>query len=257
MRRQIWLIRKWWFWHVNHWLLWHIAQLGRRVHGRGPLLVAMGDSLTSPFTGWTLPWQIWLRRLGRLGYKTVNLGVGGETTADMCRRVEEFLSEGQPEIAVLFTGSVDAERGIDPNETARNVAFIVAWLREHGVRKIALIGPGMLNLPRIPEYMSQISDWFSAIDPVRQRLREVAARHEVAFVDLAEFLRERVARGEDPDFSRVRYRQSRSWHVCDWDAHLNAYGQQLVAEAVLTATTDWWPARARIRSLPLTGRAVA
>lgn len=214
----------------------------------------MGDSNTSPHVGFALPWQVWLRRVGRQGYRTVNLGVGSNTTADMCRRVEQFFSAGQPDVAVLFAGSVDAERGVDPAETERNVTFIVEWLREHGVRKIALIGPGMLNLPRIPDYMTQVTDWFSAIDPVRAKYRQIAVERDVVFVDLAEFLRDRVARGVDPDFSRVRYRQSRSWHAVASDGHMNAYGQRLVAEAFITATTHWRPAKSRRRSRDLMGR---
>jgi hypothetical protein len=45
----------------------------------------------------------------------------------------------------------------------------------------------------------------------------------------------------DPDFARVPYRQSRSWHVDDGDPHFNAYGQRLIAEAFLAAIADWRP----------------
>jgi lysophospholipase L1-like esterase len=195
----------------------------------------MGDSLTDPYVGFAFPWQHWLRYVAGHGYRTVNLGVGGDSTAEMCQRVEEFLSEGQPEIAVLFAGNVDAERGIDPADTERNVTFIINWLREHGVRQVALIGPGMLNLPQVPDYMSQVTDWSSAIGPVRAMFRDVAAKTDVVFVDLAEFHRDRIARGVDLDFRRAPYRQSRSWHAVPGDGHFNAYGNRLVAEALLTA----------------------
>ena len=72
-------IRDWWFWNVRHRLYWHIGQRDRRVHGRGPLLVVMGDSLT-PHSGFMFPWQAWARYVGRHGFKTVNLGVGGNPT---------------------------------------------------------------------------------------------------------------------------------------------------------------------------------
>ena len=245
---------EWWFWNVPFRLHWHVAQFDRRVHGRGPLLVAMGDSLTTPFSGFTFPWQVWVRHVGRQGYKTVNLAVGGETTADMCRRIEQFLIEGQPEIAVLFAGSGDVEHGIDPADSERNVTLIVEWLREHGVRKIALLAPGMLNLPQVPDHLAQVPDWFSSIDTLRAVLRDVAVQHDVVFVDLAQFLSDRIARGEDPDFSRVPYRPSRSMHSSRRDGHFNAYGHRLVAEAFLTATAHWRPARPHHRSLPLIGR---
>jgi lysophospholipase L1-like esterase len=245
--------REWWFWNVRHRLYWRFNRRSGRVHGRGPLLVAIGDSLTSPFTGFTLPWQIWLRRVGREGYRTLNLGVGGQTTADMRGRVEQCLSEGIPEIAVVFAGNVDAERGVEPAETERNVVFMIEWLRQHGVDKIVLIGPALQNLPRVPDYMSHVTDWYSLIGPLRAILRNVAAEHEVVFIDLAQLLRDRISRGDDPDFSRVPYRPSRSWHAVSDDAHFNAYGHRLVAEAFVAATAQWRPAT-RARWAPSRGR---
>lgn len=220
---------------------WRVCRSARRVHGRGPLLVAIGDSHTDPSSGITLPWEVWLRRVARAGYKTVNLGVSGDTTAHMCRRIEETLNEGQPEIAALFGGGNDALRRIDPAETEQNVVSMVEWLRKRGVRNIVLIGPGMLNWERAP-------DWAAAEQAVRAVLRDVAERHDAIFVDLARFLSRRIDHGEDPDFSREPYQQSRSWHVKDGDPHYNAYGQRLIAEAFLTATADLRRARWRVVS---------
>lgn len=214
----------------------------------------MGDSHTDPFVGLTLPWHLWLRYVGRRGYKTVNLGRGGDTTTDMYERVDEFFVEGKPHIAVLFAGSCDVEHGVDPAETERSVTAIVKWLDAHGVDKIVLIGPGMLNLERPPWWLQHIPDWSSRADTLRAILSDVAARHDLVFVDLAQFLRDRIADGDDPDFSRVPYRQSRSWHVCPGDGHFNAYGQRLVAEAFLMETSHWRPRRRatdrRFRLLP-------
>ena len=225
-------MRRWWLLKVRQRVYRRLARSARRVHGRGPLLVAIGDSLTDPRCAYTLPWQVWPRIVAREGYTTVNLGVSGETTADMRRRIEQTLSEGQPEIVVLFGGANDAARGVDPAETEQNVTFMVEWLRDRGIRKIALIGPGLLNWGQAP-------DSVSAADEVRNVLRDVAERYGAIFMDLAMFLRHRIDRGEDPDFARVPYRQARSWHVQDGDPHFNAYGQRLVAEAYLGATSDW------------------
>ena len=228
---------------------WRLARSARRVHGRGPLLVAIGDSHTDPSSGYTLPWQVWLRRVARNGYKTLNLGVSGDTTADMRRRIEQTLNQGQPEIVVLFGGGNDAVRRIDPVETKRNVELMLDWLRDHGIRDFVLIGPGLLNWERD-------ADWSGAVEEVRTVVMEIAERRGAIFVDLARFLRGRIERGEDPDFARVPYRQSRSWHVHDGDPHFNAYGQRLIAEAFLAATADWRrpPRRARLRSPVRTGR---
>lgn len=204
-----------------------LARHARRVHGRGPLLVVIGDSNTDARCAYTLPHQVWLRVVGREGYRTVNLGVSGDTTGDMRRRIEQTLSEGQPEVVVIFGGTNDALRGVNPEETERNVGFMTEWLHDHGVRNVVLIGPPLLNWQPAPE------DWVPSADEVRRVLSDVAERYGATFVDLTLFLRDRVERGQDPDFSRVPYEQSRSWHVEDGDVHLNAYGQRLVAEAFL------------------------
>jgi lysophospholipase L1-like esterase len=209
---------------------WRLGRASGRVHGRGPLLVAIGDSHTDPRNGCTLPWQVWLRRVARQGYKTVNLGVSGETTGDMRRRIDETLSEGQPEIAVLFAGANDACRHVDPAETGANVTFIVEWLQGHGIHQIVLIGPGWVNLSQDPNGLN------ASLGEVRRVLQDVAERYDLTFVDLVRFLRDRIERGDDPDFASVPYRQSRSWHAGPYDSHFNAYGQRLVAEAFLSAT---------------------
>lgn len=225
-------MRRWWFLNARRRVYRRLGRSARRVHGRGPLLVAIGDSLTDPSSGFTLPWQVWLRRVARKGYKTVNLGVSGDTTADMHQRIDRTLSEGQPEFVVLFGGANDAFYGVDPAETERNVTLIVNWLRGHGIRNIVLMSPGLVN-------GEQNADWAPAIEDVRAVLRQVGERRGVIFVDLVGFLRGRIERGEDPDFSRVPYRQSRSWHVHRDDPHFNTYGQRLVAEAFLAATAVW------------------
>jgi lysophospholipase L1-like esterase len=245
---------EWWFWTLWHHLLWRLGQIHGRVHGQGPLVAVIGDSLTDPCIGFTYPWQNWLRYVGRQGYKTVNLGNGSDSTIDMARRVEQFLSEGQPDVAVLFAGNVDVEQGIDPRETQRNVTYIMDWLRDRGVQKIVLMGPGMLNLPEVPAYMPAGTDWVSLTEPVRAMFRDIAIEHDAVFVDVAQFLLDRIACGQDPDFSRVPYQQWRSWHKVVGDGHLNAYGNRLVAEAFLTATADWRPAPRSSRSLRLIRR---
>jgi lysophospholipase L1-like esterase len=234
------LMRRWWRLKVRQRVYWRLGRYARRVHGRGPLLVAIGDSNTDPGCAYTLPRQVWLRIVGREGYKTVNLGVSGDTTGDMRGRIEQVLSAGQPEIVVMFGGSNDARRGVDPAETEGNVTFMTEWLRDRGIRKVVLIGPPLVNWQPTPA-------WVASEDEVRRVLADVAERYGAVCVNLALFLRRRIERGEDPDFSRVRYTQSRSWHVEAGDPHLNAYGQRLVAEAFLSATDGWRSSRGRPR----------
>lgn len=223
---------QWWVWHARRPINFRLARMSGRVHGSGPLLVAIGDSHTDPSAAFTRPGQVWLRIVARAGYRTLNLGKSGDSTAQMRARIGQALVEGRPEIAVIFGGGNDALRNVDPTETERNVAFMIEWLRDHGVGRIALIGAVQLNWRETPP-------WQPAVDCVNTVLAGLAARNSVVFVDLAGYLAERIARGEDPDFSAVPYRQSRSWHVYGGDPHLNAYGQRLIAEAFLASTADW------------------
>jgi len=231
-------MRRWRWARLREGVYRRVGRRARRVRGRGPLLVAIGDSHTGVRTPYTLPRQGWLRIVGRKGYKVVNLGVWGETTGEMRQRIEQALSEGRPEIVVVFGGENDAARGVDPAETERNVSAMVTWLRSHGVRKIVLIGPGLLNYARDPARVQ-------AVDQVRTVLRGVAVREGAIFVDLVQILGERIERGDDPDFSRVPYRQRRSWHASAGDPHYNAYGQRLIADAFLAATAEWRRAAVR------------
>jgi lysophospholipase L1-like esterase len=243
-----------WFLSVRQRVYWRLGRLGGRVHGEGPLLVAIGDSHTDPRCGHTLPWQVWLRIVGDMGYRTLNLGVSGDTTRDMRRRIEQALAKGRPEIAVVFGGANDALHDIDPAETRENVVVMVEWLRERGVTNIVLIGPGLVNLERDLDRPPRA-------DELREVIKDVAQRYDAMFVDLEQYLRARIERGQDPDFSRVPYRQSRSWHASDRDPHFNAYGQRLIAEAFLAATSEGasspragslrpTPRRPRRRALP-------
>jgi hypothetical protein len=114
------------------------------------------------------------------------------------------------------------------------------WLRDHGIRKVVLIGPALVQWQPTP-------DWVSSEDEVRRVLRDVGERYEAVCLDLAVYLRGHIERPDDPDSSRVRCRQPRSWHVEAGDPHLNAYGQRLVAEAFLEATAGWRSSRGRRR----------
>jgi lysophospholipase L1-like esterase len=225
-------MRRRWFWHVQRRINSRLARSSGRMHGSGPLLVAIGDSHTDPTAAFTRPGQVWLRIVARAGYRTLNLGVSGDTTAQMRQRIGQALSDGRPDIVVLFGGGNDALRDVDPVETERNVAFMIEWLRDHSVGQIVLIGAVQLN-------WRETAWWQPRVEEVNRILRTLAARYSVGFVDLAGFLGERIAQGRDPDFSAVPYRQSRSWHVYGGDPHFNAYGQRLIAEAFLGSRADW------------------
>ena len=80
-------------------------------------------------------------------------------------------------MAVLFGGSNDPARHIDPAETRENVTLMVEWLQSHHVEKIVLIGPGVRN------WSTPDADGLAVpLDEVHKSLRDVAERCELIFV---------------------------------------------------------------------------
>jgi lysophospholipase L1-like esterase len=202
-----------------------ISKFTGRVHGRGPLLVAIGDSHTDPRNTYTAPWNVWLRHIGRRGYRTVNLGFSGATTRDMRVGIERVLDYGMPAAVIFFGGVNDAVEHFESDETAENVRCMLRWLSEHGVERMMVIGTAHVNWTRP-------ADWWDASLRVREVLREVANEQGVAFVDLGARQQDMIERGEAPNFAIESYCQRRSWYVKENDQHFNAWGQRLIADTI-------------------------
>jgi len=75
-----------------------------------------------------------------LGYTVVNAGISGETTAAGLRRIDWVLKQAV-DVFILELGGNDALRGVDPEETYRNLSGIVASVQEkYPKAKILLAG---------------------------------------------------------------------------------------------------------------------
>lgn len=114
-------------------------------------LVALGDSITrgrggSPTLGvHPQSWALWLAEA--LGLPVTNLGVDGATAADVVR---EQLPRLQPpyDVATLFVGANDARStGWDPDAYERDVATVLAALRDGADRVVVLTVPLDLGRP--------------------------------------------------------------------------------------------------------------
>lgn len=99
-----------------------------------PLIVFLGTSLTAglgladPSQAYPGVIQAKLDSAG-LGYRVVNAGISGETSAGALRRVDWVMSQG--EVAVLFveTGANDGLRGQDPDTLRANLEAILERAR--------------------------------------------------------------------------------------------------------------------------------
>jgi acyl-CoA thioesterase-1 len=75
-----------------------------------------------------------------LGYRVVNAGVGGDTSADALGRLD-WLLRRRVDVLVVETGANDALRGQDPAATRENIRAILARARGHSpAPRLVLVG---------------------------------------------------------------------------------------------------------------------
>jgi acyl-CoA thioesterase-1 len=137
------------------------------------VVVALGDSLTAGFgvaADEAFPARLEARlRTEGYGYRVVNAGVSGDTTAGGLRRVDWAL-RASPEVVIVALGANDGLRGQSPQATRTNLEEIVTRLQAAGAR-VLLAG---MRLP--PNYGGEYTKDFEAIFP------EVARRTKVALM---------------------------------------------------------------------------
>jgi len=90
--------------------------------------------------------------------RVINAGVSGDTSADGLSRIDWSLAD-RPDAAIVELGSNDALRGLDPGETEKNIAAILAKLQAAHV-PVLLLG---MKAPR--NLGAQYDASFDAIYP--------------------------------------------------------------------------------------------
>jgi len=99
--------------------------------GAGPPIVAVGDSIT-----WGFPYgphASWVRRVAdALGVEIRNLGVNGDTLADMRARIHGVTTL-RPRCCVVSGGTNDASQGRSPEDMARDMGEMVEALQAAGI----------------------------------------------------------------------------------------------------------------------------
>jgi acyl-CoA thioesterase-1 len=109
-------------------LLLSCALLASGAEAEDRVIVAIGDSLTAGFgvpPEQAYPAQLEARlRAAGYGYRVVNAGVSGDTSAGALRRVDWALRAG-PEIVIVALGANDGLRGLDLDAMRKNLTAIV------------------------------------------------------------------------------------------------------------------------------------
>ena len=132
------------------------------------VIVAFGDSLTAglgvrPEQSYPALLEARLRAEG-YGYRVVNAGVSGDTTAGGLRRIDWAL-RNKPDVVIVALGANDALRALDLASVRANLDAIVARFQQAGVR-VLLAG---MEVP--PNYGARYAADFRAIysDIARKR----------------------------------------------------------------------------------------
>jgi acyl-CoA thioesterase-1 len=132
----------------------------RPVSAERPSIVAFGDSLTAGLgvrqdESYPARLQRTLDAAG-YGYRVVNAGVSGETTAGGARRVSWVL-KNKPAIVILELGGNDGLRGLSLQETKANLERIIQQLQQASVT-VVLAG---MKLP--PNYGKDYTNGFESL----------------------------------------------------------------------------------------------
>jgi len=130
----------------------------------GPLVIFLGDSLTA---GYGLAEEqaypaVLDRRLDVQGtpVRVLNAGVSGDTTAGGRARLDWLLKQ-KPDVLVVGLGANDGLRGLDLDDTEKNLREIVRRAKAAGARVLLL---GMIIPPNYgPDYTEQFREMYPKI----------------------------------------------------------------------------------------------
>jgi len=138
-----------------------------------PVVLFVGTSLTaglgvSPEEAYPARVQEKIDSAG-LGYRVVNAGVSGETSAGGLTRID-WLLRAAPDVLVLELGANDALRGQDPEATRRNLQAII----DHTRSRYPDAGIVIAGMRAPPNLGARYADAFAALFPALARDNDAA-----------------------------------------------------------------------------------
>ncbi len=144
------------------------------INATAKSIVVLGDSLSAAYgmhnyQGWVALLQQKLQQEGH-DHKVHNESISGDTSAGGLARVDEALSEHQPEILILELGANDGLRGLSPKVMKSNLSQIIKRTHKIGARVLLL----SMRIP--PNFGKRYTDMFYNVYP------QLAQEHSVAFV---------------------------------------------------------------------------
>ena len=106
----------------------------------GIVVLALGDSLTAG--NGVAPSEAWPALLAaKTGWKVVNGGVSGDTSAGGLDRLPALLEQNAPVLVLVTLGGNDMLRHLPESETVTNLQHIIVRSRSSGARVVLLATP--------------------------------------------------------------------------------------------------------------------
>jgi len=121
------------------------------------VIVAFGDSLTAgKGVSQDKAYPAVLAEL--TGFRVVNAGISGETTAEGLLRLADVINAENPSLLILFEGGNDILRNHDLSKTKQNLDEMIGIAKERGVQ-IAMVGvPRKQLFSSTAEFYTQLAD---------------------------------------------------------------------------------------------------
>lgn len=152
-----------------------------------------------------------------------NYGHSGATTDEMLGMAALLPAVAAPALAVIYGGVNDGSGG-GPN-TQANLVAIGQALQTAGYSRLVI---GLCHYYNFTSGGDTLATPLAANATLRTKQQNAATTLGAAVADFYTFMRDLIVAGTDTQGSA-------SWHVAPTDAHLNAYGQTILANCVVAA----------------------
>lgn len=207
-------------------------------------VAAIGDSLTYNHT-LGVPMELFhpervavgLRALGA-PVRSRNFGRSGDTTTQMLARISALTAIDTPKLAIIWGGVNDPGNSIVGSTTQSNITAMGTTLLNAGVEYLVVLNTQYLNYSSGGDSTGSPYSTYATLRPYQEAATdalETSYPGQVAFCDLYAYMRALIVAGTYTQGDHL-------WHVADSNQHLNAVGEQIVADAVLAtieAQTGW------------------
>lgn len=207
-------------------------------------LAAIGDSLVHNASLGVLTHEFWPERLA-VGLRDLdvairgrNFGHSGNTSTQAVVRIAQMTRYDVPTIGIIWAGANDPGNGIVGATTQANIQSMAETLFDAGSTYVVIGNTQYLNYSSGGDTTSAQGATYATLKGFQAAAATaLIALHpgQVAYCDTYAAMRALIVAGTETQGSF-------SWHVADSNQHLNAHGNQIVADAMLATiqAQDGW-----------------